>query len=63
MNKTVVLNSWRLDDLVTLEEIIKIESICSEMINLFGYIKISDKLEKIRDLSISPIDLEHSLVL
>lgn len=63
VNKTKILNSWRLDSMLTMEEIRQIESDCAEMMDLYGYRKMNNKYDQFSDLTIDFVDLQHHLVL
>ena len=58
MNKTVVYNTWRLDNLLSLSEIEEIENLCGEMMGLYGYFRVGDNLEKYKDLQTDFVDSE-----
>ena len=58
MNKTVVYNTWRLDNLLSLSEIEEIENLCGEMMGLYGYFKVGDNLEKYKDFQTDFVDSE-----
>jgi len=63
VNKTKILNSWRLDSLLSIEEISQIESECAEMMDLYGYKKMNKKYDQLFDLNLDFVDLQHHLVL
>ena len=63
VNKTKILNSWRLDSLLTLDEIDEIESECSEMMDLYGYRRMDKQYSLFSDLDQEFVDLRHHLVL
>ena len=58
MNKTVIYNTWRLDNLLSLSEIEEIENHCGEMMGLYGYFRVGDNLEKYKDLQTDFVDTE-----
>ena len=58
VNKTVVYNTWRLDNLLSLSEIEEIENLCGEMMGLYGYFRVGDNLEKYKDLQTDFVDTE-----
>ena len=63
VNKTKILNSWRLDSLLSIEEISQIESECAEMMDLYGYKKMNKKYDQLFDLNLDFVDLQHHLAL
>ena len=58
MNETVIYNTWRLDNLLSLSEIEEIENLCGEMMGLYGYFRVGDNLEKYKDLQTDFVDTE-----
>ena len=59
VNKTVVYNTWRLDNLLSLAEIEEIENLCGEMMDLYGYFKVGQNLKKYKDFQTDFVDTEH----
>ena len=58
VNKTVVYNTWRLDNLLSLSEIEEIENLCGEMMGLYGYFKVGDNLENYKNFQTDFVDSE-----
>jgi len=50
-NENQILNSWRLETVVDKSELKRIENVCDGMMREFGYIKMRNKMELIKDLS------------
>ena len=59
VNKTVVYNTWRLDNLLSLSEIDEIENLCGEMMDLYGYFKNGENRKKYKDFQTDFVGMEH----